>query len=501
MNIILDRDSKVPLYKQVVRQIRGMILEGTLPAGFGLPPERRLSQALGVTRTTIISAYDELKAEGLANAHVGRGTIVCAPQHPPLVHESTRTMAWNRLFRDETLRPPDPLLRDLLDLTTRQDIISFAVGIPSRDYLPTEEFAATVNTLLEESSPALLGHSPTEGHPPLRESLSSWLAGRGIRSSQEDIVILSGSQQGLHLVARLFLHPGDSVIVEEPTYFGAIEAFRRTGARLIPVPLDEEGMRIDMLEAILERHRPKLIYTIPTFQNPSGREMSLERRHRLLALASGRGIPILEEDPYSELRYRGTPLPSIKSMDTAGIVLYLSTASKFLFPGLRLGWLVAPRPVVAQCTLIKQSEDLHTNTLGQYALDRLIRSGMLDAHIKKVVKRYRDHCQAMERALTDNPVDGMHWQAPRGGFYFWCRLPEGINMTKLLARATEEGIAFLPGHPCFVEEPGQQYIRLSFSSSPPDAIEAGIRRLTDALRASVEHRTPRERPALSHPIV
>jgi 2-aminoadipate transaminase len=347
----------------------------------------------------------------------------------------------------------------------------------------------------------MLGHSPTEGHPPLRESLSTWLAARGIRTTPEEIVLLSGSQQGLHLTARLFLHPGDSVIVEEPTYFGAIEAFRRTGARMIPIPVDADGMRVDMLEAILERHRPKLIYTIPTFQNPSGREMSLERRHRLLALAGSRGIPILEEDPYSELRYEGTPLPSLKSLDTMGIVLFLSTASKILFPGLRLGWLVAPRPVVNQFVLIKQSEDLHTNTMGQYVLDHFLRSGILDAHVRTLVRHYRQQHGAMESALAGDPLEGLTFQSPRGGFYFWCRLPTGVNRTKLLARATEERIAFLPGHPCFVEEPGDQYMRLSFSAAQPSEIAEGVRRLKQAIRSSIEVRTARERNQLSHPIV
>jgi DNA-binding transcriptional MocR family regulator len=413
-----------------------------------------------------------------------------------------RMMAWSRLFREETLRPPDPLLRDLLDLTTKEGIISFAVGVPARDQIPFQLFRDTMIALLAEAGVETLHHSPTEGHPPLRETLSRWLAARGIRCTPEETIILSGSQQGLHLVARLLLHPGDTVIVEEPTYFGATEAFRRTGARMIGIPVDQEGMRVDLLEAILERHRPKLIYTLPTFQNPSGMEMSLERRHRLLALATARGIPVLEEDPYSELRYDGTPIPSLKALDTSGIVLYLSTSSKILYPGLRIGWLVAPRPVIRQCTLIKQSEDLHTNTPGQYVLERLFHSGDVDRHLAGLRQVYRAHRDAMASALQKNEIEGMSWRMPKGGFYFWSTLPEQVNRTRLLAAAGDRKIAFLPGHTCFVEDPGRFYIRLNFSAPALGEIGEGIERLTHAIRESMaERRSHRERAIPMRPIV
>jgi DNA-binding transcriptional MocR family regulator len=502
MNIHLDRESSIPLYRQIVRQVREMILAGSLPPGFHLPPERRLAEALGVTRTTVISAYEELKAEGFATAHVGRGTSVLSPQHPVTLIDTTHAMAWNRLFREETTRPPDPLLRDLLDLTTKEGIISFAVGVPSRDLIPVALFRDAASRLLDEAGAETLHHSPTEGHPPLRESLSRWLTARGIRCTPEEVLVLSGSQQGLHLVSRLLVHPGDTVIVEEPSYFGGLEALRRAGARMISIPVDDQGMRVDLLEAILERHRPKLIYTLPTFQNPSGMEMSLERRKKLLALASARGIPLLEEDPYSELRYDGTPLPSLKALDTTGIVLYLATSSKILFPGLRIGWLVAPKPVVRQCTLLKQSEDLHTNTLGQFVLDRLFREGHLERHLEKLRTVYRKNRDLMEGALQKYAPEGMTWSRPRGGFYFWCLLPDGVNRTQLLASAAAKRIAFLPGQACFVEETGRFYIRLNFSAPSPSEIPEGVARLAQAIReALVERRPQRERLVPMRPIV
>jgi DNA-binding transcriptional MocR family regulator len=502
MNIHLERGSGVPLYRQIVRQIREMILAGTLPAGFHLPPERRLAEALGVTRSTVINAYEELKDEGFASAHVGRVTIVLSPRHLPAVADTTHMMVWNRLFREETARPPDPLLRDLLDLTTKEGIISFAVGVPSRELIPLELFRNAVHRLLDESGAETLHHSPTEGHPPLRESLSRWLTARGIRCTQDEILILSGSQQGLHLVARLLVHPGDTVIVEEPSYFGGLEAFRRAGARMIGIPVDDQGMRVDYLEAVLERHRPKLIYTLPTFQNPSGMEMSLERRNRLLAIASARGVPVLEEDPYSELRYDGAPIPSLKALDTSGVVLYLGTSSKILFPGLRIGWLAAPRPVIRQCTLLKQSEDLHTNTLGQFVLDRLFREGHVEEHLDRLRSAYRRNRDLMDAALRRHAPEGMTWVRPRGGFYFWCSLPEGVNRTQLLASCASKRIAFLPGQACFAEESGPLFIRLNFSAPSPSEIPQGVERLTHAIRESIAERKPlRERPVPMRPIV
>jgi len=502
VNIQLDRESKTPLYRQIVRQIRDMILEGALPAGFLLPPERRLAEALSITRTTVINAYEELKAQNLASAHVGRGTVVLSPLHPSSAPGTNPVMAWGRLFRDEMVRPPDPLLRDLLDLTTKDGIISFAVGVPARDQIPLDLFRTAIRALMEDTGSEMLHHSPTEGHPQLRESLSRWLTARGIRCAPEETLVLAGSQQGLHLAARILVHPGDTVVVEEPTYFGGLEAFRRAGARMIGIPVDEHGMRTDLLEAILERHRPKIIYTLPTFQNPSGMEMSLERRHRLLALASSRGIPVLEEDPYSELRYDGTPVPSLKALDTSGVVMYLGTSSKILFPGLRIGWLVAPRQVIRQCALTKQSEDLHTNTPGQFALDKLFRDGLVDQHLVKLRTVYSRHRDAMAAALRKNTVDGLSWTLPRGGFYFWCRLPEHVNRTQLLAAAASKNIAFLPGQSCFVEDPGRLYARLNFSAPSVSEIHEGVARLAEAIRESIaQKQTHRERAVPLRPLV
>ncbi|MGA9121365.1 MAG: PLP-dependent aminotransferase family protein, partial [Bacteroidota bacterium] len=297
-------------------------------------------------------------------------------------------------------------------------------------------------------------------------------------------LVLSGSQQGLHLASRVFLNPGDTVIVEAPTYFGAMEAFRRAGVRLLPVPTDFNGMQVDILASLLRHHRPKLIYVQPSFQNPSGVVLSLERRRQLLQLATRYGIPILEDDTYSELRYEGTSIPTLKALDTAGLVMMLGTFSKILFPGLRLGWLVAPRPVIHQFALAKQIEDLHAGTFAQMVVDRMIRHGDLDAHISASRSIYRERRDLMAEALERHAVEGMTWRSPEGGFYFWCELPRRVDRSRLSENAADERVGFLPAYPCFTEDPPTTQMRLSFSFPAREMIEEGIIRLMRAVKGS-----------------
>ncbi len=482
MNLSIDRESSTPIYRQIIRQIRDLIISGQLPPGFRLPPERRLAAALDVARTTVVSAYDELKAEGLLDARVGRGTVVLSPRHGEAHAETGRSIPWLHLFHDEGQRPPDPLVRNLLETSMRPGVISFAVGLPSPRLLPIPDIQQLVHRLFADVGPQLLLQTPTEGHLPLRESLCKWFTTRGVVCSADEILILSGSQQGLHLAARLFLNPGDTVIVEAPTYFGALEAFRRAGARIVDVPVDAEGMQVDIFASLLRHHRPRLLYLLPTFQNPSGSVLSLDRRRQLLQVAGRHGIPVLEDDTYSELRYEGTPLPSLKAMDDGGIVMSLGTVSKMLFPGLRLGWLVAPRPVIRRFALAKQTDDLHSSTIGQWILESMIREGKLERHLAAVREAYRLQRDTMGHALKAAAVDGIRWHVPEGGFYFWIELPRAVDRARLSAVAAERGVSFLFGHACFAEEPPANMIRLNFTFPTVEEIRDGIPRLLHAVR-------------------
>jgi DNA-binding transcriptional MocR family regulator len=317
-----------------------------------------------------------------------------------------------------------------------------------------------------------------------RESIAGWMNERGVACRPSEVLVLSGSQQGLDLAARLFLDPGDAVVVDEPTYFGALQAFRGARARILPVPSDERGMVTEVLATVLERQRPKLIYTLPTYKNPAGTVMSLARRRQLLELAARYQIPVLEDDPYSELHFSEDTLPSLKALDEHGVVIYLSTFSKILFPGLRLGWLVAPETVIRQFALMKQRVDLHSDTPGQWAVDGMIRGGELDEHVEIMRRHYARRAQIMHQTLLRCAPEGTQWERPEGGFYVWCRLPPELERSRLLNAAAEAGVSFLPGWYCYVEDPGTSFIRLNFSFPREDQIEPGVTRLMEAVTTS-----------------
>jgi DNA-binding transcriptional MocR family regulator len=479
LEITIDRESSEPIFRQVVREIQDLIRSGTLPEGFRLPPERRLADALGVNRSTIFNAYRELKALGLVDAHVGRGTAVLrapAPIRDPI------GVPWRQLFRESVARSHDPIIADLLALTESEDVISFSIGLPAPELLPLDIFGEYTAELTRDVGPPLLLHCPTEGHTPLRETLAQWVAARGIRARTSDVLVLSGSQQGLDLIARVFIDPGNSIVVEEPTYIGALQSFRMAGAKIIGIPVDDHGMRTDILASVLERERPKLIYTLPTYQNPSGAVMSVDRRRHLLELASRWHVPILEDDPYSELRYEGEPLPSLKALDENDLVLYLSTFSKALFPGLRIGYVVVPPVVLRQIALAKQGADLHANSFSQYLLERFVREGHFAAHIERSKEIYRRRRDRMAEALSADPSVGIESELPQGGFYIWCRLPAGVEQSALLANAAARGVVFLPGRACYPTEPTENCVRLNFTHASEEKIDIGIERFLDSVR-------------------
>jgi DNA-binding transcriptional MocR family regulator len=502
LDITIDRTSDEPIYRQVVRRIQALIEAGALPEGFRLPPERRLAAALGVNRSTVLSAYRELKALGLLDAHVGRGTAVLRPPEAPSPRGPSADVPWRQLFRDGMARSRDPIIADLLAMTERVDLISFAIGLPAPELLPLEIVGQLTAEVLHDAGPASLQHSPTEGHTPLRATLARWLATRGIHARTSEVLVVSGSQQGLDLLARVFLDPGDTVVVEEPTYIGALQAFRGAQARLLGVPVDAHGMRTDILASVLEHHRPKLIYTLPTFQNPSGAVMSLERRRHLLELAARWQVPVVEDDPYSELRYEGDALPSLKALDEDDLVLYLSTFSKVVLPGLRVGYMVAPPVVLRQLVLAKQGADLHTNSFGQYLLEAFVRDGHFAAHVEGLKNAYRRRRDRMAAALERETVMSLDVRVPSGGFYIWCGIPDGIEQSALMAHAVARGVTFLPGRACFAAEPPENAVRLNFTHCAEEAIDVGIGRLLEALRdAAAVSRRPTVEGAATSPVV
>ena len=499
MMLHLDRDSRTPLYLQIRNQLREMILDGTLSEGSRLPPERKMAAALGVNRSTVVNAYRELAADGLVEARVGRGTTVCRP----LVGEAlssraaaTHPLVWSEYFVPRSEGGRDPLLRDLMALLTRADTISFAAGIPAPELYPLNDFRQAMTHVLNTAGQTLLQPCPVEGYYPLRQTIAQRMADRGATLRAENILIVTGSQQGLDLIARAFLRAGDEVVVEAPSYLGALQIFSAAGTRLLGVPLDEEGMRLDILENILIRYRPKLIYTLPTFQNPSGCTMVPRRRLRLLELARRHRVPIVEDDPYGELYYTDQPPSPLLALDQDGYVIYLSSFSKSLFPGLRLGWVAAPRPVIERLSQIKQLADLHCSTLIQGAVHEFCQRGALDKHLDHVRDLYRQRRDAMlaalrhaqDTALTEHGRAGLEWDEPQGGFNLWCRLPPGLKARQLMAEAARQSVALVPGEVFYPDGGGQEEMRLNFSCPPVSMIEEGIQRLGAAMTTLLKKR-------------
>src|SRR5205823_6079719 len=383
-----------PLYRQICDGLREAILSGELAEGTRLPTERALAQELGLNRTTVMNAYNELASEGLVERHVGRGTLV-RRSYFDLEDEHFDTLVPSWLIGlsagEEAMLGPDAhVLSEIASMREQKDIISFAAGSPAPDLLPAELLSSIFAENLLADRQHALGYCPVEGLQSLRRGIAARMRQRGVAVDFQQTLILSGSTQGLGLLGRFLLSAGDEVVVEVPSYLGAIQTFRALGARVLGVPMDNDGMRVDLLESILARHRPRLIYTLPTFQNPTGVVMSPDRRRRLLLLARRYQTPILEDDPYGAVYFDEGKRPQpLKSLDTHQQVLYLSTFSKILAPGLRVAWLAAPEPIIERLSLHKQIFDLNTTALGQWAVSEILQRNLIDDHLAILRQRYQ----------------------------------------------------------------------------------------------------------------
>ena len=401
---------------------------------------------------------------------------------------------WEHRFANRVNAMTSSVIREILKLTANPDIISFAGGLPSPDVFPIEEFQEACDMVLSEAGKQALQYSTTEGYLPLREMVARHTSRYGIKVAAENIVITSGSQQALELIAKIFVNPGDRILVEEPTYMGALQAWNAYGAQYVTVPTDDDGMRVDALEKAL-RIGPKFIYVLPNFQNPTGRTMSLKRRHKLVELADHYGVPIVEDDPYGQLRYEGKHLPPVVVLDGkfhengenhyTGNVLYTSTFSKTLAPGLRLAWLIAPPTVLERFVHAKQGSDLHTSSLTQMVAYEVAHGGFLDKHIKMIRNTYKVRRDLMLAGAQEYFPEEVSWTRPEGGLFLWVTLPEHCNAQDLLEDAIEQKVAFVPGHPFYPLGGGENTFRLNFSNASHEQLEIGMERLGQVLHKHV----------------
>jgi len=509
-----DGPSGVPIYTRIVESVRSAIASGLLAPGDKLPTNRELSTFLKVDRSTVARAYLELSRLALIDSQVGRGTFVSGrlnetPVAEPIFKGSSGTssgaikgsfnVSGNGAFNSTVdwdnrySRYVDGLtgLIKRLPQYGDEDVISFAGGIPAQDFYPSEEFKKIVRSVLDsERGDRMFDYSPFNGEPELRQSVINHLSRKGMTVLPDELLILSGSQQGIDLVANLLVDPGDCVIVEEPTYFWAISNFKARQARLIGCSHDDEGISLSEVENALRRHAPKFLYVMPNNQNPTGRTMSLARRKALVDLCARYGTPILEDDYSGDLSYDGEPLPTLHSLSpNKDLVIYQGTFSKALCPGVRLGWLVGPTGVMEKLSFAKRTSDLATNSMAQVILNEFLTRGLYQEHLSRVNAVYKRRRDSMVASLEQefNAFPGVNFVKPSGGLFLWLTLPAGLSCRDLLNFARHEKVVFSPGDLCFTEATGFNHLRLCFIQNDEATTQSGIARLARAYRKYLDY--------------
>jgi 2-aminoadipate transaminase len=482
--INLDPNRHEPLYVQIRDQIRQQIQAGALRAGDRLAPSRELARSLGVHRTTVGSAYAELESQGLIRGDVGRGTYVLGSS-VSFESESAAGSAeffWESLF---SKGPQDDSLPRLLASAQEPGVISFAVNHGPFDPHLAEIVRRSANTVLKRDGAGLVQYGSSEGYGPLKIYLEERLRREGIAAKPDEILITNGCQQSLDLLRRVLVEAGDVVACENPTYTGLSSVFNAPSVRLTGISVGPAGMDLERLTSLLDRHRVKLILTSPNFQNPTGRTMPLEARTKLIEIANRFQVPVAEDDIYGALRYQSPPLPALKSLDRAGLVVYLNSFSKVGLPGLRVGWMVGSRPLIERLRLAKQQADLHTNMLGQAVIEDLGRRGLLERITRRARAAYAQKLHALRAAAERFFPEAVDCFYPEGGMSVWVTLPAGLNSMDLLAKARERGVIFAPSRYFYFQEPQDNALRLCFSALQPDAIRKGIEILGGILRAEI----------------
>src|SRR6266849_2805951 len=450
-----DRTKREPLARQIQLHIERLVSQRLLGPGVKLPATRELARELGVNRTTVALAYDELVAAGWARAHVGQGTFVAdqIPATASLTRPAAPRLDWTPfLSKGAQVVAADSRRRRGYSQVPQPGpgAISFAGGMPDSGLFPTDAFRRVLNRVIREEGRELLQYYPGRGYPPLREFLAGYLLRFGLEVRPEEILIVNGSQQGFDLVARTVLDPGDFVAIEEPSYPRAMQVFRAFGAQLLPVPMKDGGLDPEHLDRLLERQSPKLLYCQPSAHNPTGLTMQ--------------------------------PPAPLKALDVSGLVIYVGTFSKILFPGLRLGWIVAAPELIDRLEVAKDLADIHTSPLIQAAVYHFCRQRLLDRHQARVLREYGRRRAALLGSLVKRMPTGVTWTETEGGFSLLVTLPAGLDAAPLLERAAARGVIFTPGNAFFVDGGGERTLRLSFSALPLAQIDEGIKRLAETIR-------------------
>ena len=509
-----SHDGDGPLYVQIMNRLKESIESGRLADRSKLPTNRELATLLDVDRSTVSRAYAELVQAGLIESHVGRGTFVRTPRsrarHSPGLEKRLEKglekgqVNWSEKFSRKSNTVAD-LLSQQAAIRSKPGTISFAGGIPTEEFYPHEQFEEIVRHLLQsEDAKELFSYSPTEGHPLLIKEVQKILAGQGVSAADDEILIVSGSQQGIDLVTDILVDSDDVVILEEPSYLWAVCNFKSRQANCLTVPVTDTGIELGALEQMLTSQRAKLLYLMPNYQNPTGNSMTLDNRRAVLELCTKYGVPILEDNFAGDLRYDGQAIPPLRALSGGReLVIHQGTFSKALCPGFRVGWLVAPAEIMTRLRLAKRSCDLSTNSMAQVILAKYLQDGLYQAHLAHVTKTYRlrrdTMLGALDRYIRSLEAFGgskIFWTRPLGGLFLWMTLPAGCSAKELLQFAEREGVTFSPGDLFYCNKPQLNCFRLCFIQQDEESIDEGVKRLSHAVSAYFESIQKRPTPTV-----
>lgn len=475
-SIALDKDSRTPLYIQLFNSIKNRIVSGTLPADLKLPSVRKLSALLNINQITVVSAYKQLEQEGYAYSKPGSGTYVANFLHN--VSENAAGTVMDELYRGDDI----PIINNA-HIKINSDTIDFASATPASDLFPVEDFKLVLNEVLDRDKGSAFDYQESQGYYPLRESISEILLDGCISCSPENIQIISGAQQGIDILSKAFLKQGDYVVTESPTYTGAIAVFKSRGAQLADVHMEKDGPNLRALEYALQKYKPKLIYTIPSFQNPTGCSYSNHKRLEVIRLAEKYGAYIIEDDYVSDLDFENHGFSPLKALDSKNRVIYIKSFSKIFMPGLRLGFMIVPQNVKHQTLEAKHTTDISTSGLTQRTFDLYIREGHWNKHFKFMYGIYKDRYFETIKALDANLPSGLKYFKPGGGLNLWLELPYGFPVNSLLKHAASCDIVFAPGRIFFSGNSPQSInnIRISFAAVRTEQIGQGIKKLSQLI--------------------
>ena len=480
-------DREQPLYRQIADRIISGIRERHLEPGGRLPTVRELAEELEVTRVTAHNAYRFLSSEGWIDATVGRGTFVA--ERPPLPAPPASSSL-----------SPDAVMAGLCRAGRARGVRSLGMAEPDHRSYPVDDFMAILHSMHDELR-ELFDYGPTDGDGALREAVSTVLRPRGLTLAAEDVLITSGVTQGLSIVTAALSEPGQTVLVEEPTYLGFISLLESYGLRPLGVPLDDEGARLDVLERFLLRERPSFFYTIPTFHNPTGISMTEDRRAGLLALASEYGLTIVEDNIYGRLAYDG-PAPSLlKARDEHDLVVYLDGFSKALLPGIRTGYVIAPPALRPRLSYLLRTREMGGSTFLQRALALFLSQGLYDAHVERVLPTYRKRRNALVAALSEHMPPEVSWTHPSGGYCCWLSLPENGDFTNLHRMALSRGVLVTPGDVFFTRSPHRSHLRICFGGEDERVLGEAVRVLADCIGELLERPATTAGAPMTRPIV